>query len=110
MARPAPRGRRDPLERVAAGDLGNVHEERRVHVPHLHDVQQRLFLPRQGDRLVVGETIGYDRARPVVPAPGGAEQEEGQEQGGGAGVHRWHEGMIPAADPEPSVKAGRLYA
>lgn len=65
----APGGGGGPLERVTARDLGHVEEKGRVQVAQLDDVQKRLFLPRRGDRVVVGHPVGHNCPWPDVLAP-----------------------------------------
>ena len=60
------------LELVAADDLADVDEDRRVGVAELDDVQQRLLLPGVGHRRRVVQPVAVERHRSQARAAGEA--------------------------------------
>ena len=68
----AARGRERALQLVAADDLPHIHEDRRVGVAQLDDVEEHLLLPGVGHRRGVVEPVTVKRGRTVARAAGEA--------------------------------------
>ena len=61
----------DPcLQLIAADDLRDIQEHRRVRIAQLHDVEQSLLLPRGRDGLDVVEAVAIHARRAKARAAG----------------------------------------
>ena len=98
------------LKGVAAGDLGDIDEEWHIHVPQLHDVQQRLLLPRmrRSPRCRGVRSATMERGPKCLQPLGASRRSRGR-----ASARR--RGFIvatvdrPARQVERPARPGRLY-
>src|SRR5439155_23092752 len=95
------------LELVGADDLSDVHEDRRVHVPQLDDVEEHLVLPGIGHRRREVDPITIERRRTEAHAAGEAQRASDQSYPGCGHVHLGNRSWSVNVKVHTAAPAGR---